>query len=326
METPVFRLGLVGFNEREEQLLRAGAAAYRQVDWRCGRAEGADAWLIKGARIARIQDNRLRVIASEGTNTGAAFLLDVGSRPVAIATPAPQQVAQLAPLFFDPAQDGALAGALAALDSQLDRLRRQYWAASLLVEHNATVGKALYELRTFDQVLAVADMKGVVHIAPRATGDQFDHAVWRHRARRSVEVLPDFERYSLAELLWTYATRTRRDLLPARYKDYAVHLRRPPRVPAELVGDVHLRIVRELAVGPASMASLAEKIGVDDRTLARSMAALYLVGSVTTNPERAWSSSEQGSLWSTRSGAFNAASLQSPGPDTDGMPSTAPLM
>ena len=322
METPVFRLGLVGFNEREEQLLRAGAAAYRQVDWRCGRAEGADAWVIKGARIARIQDNRLRVIASEGTSTGAAFLLDAGSRPVAIATPAPQQVAQLVPLFFDPAQDGALAGALAALDAQLHRLRRQFWAASLLVEHNATVGKALYELRAFDRVLAVADMKGAVHISPQATGEQFDQAVWRHRARKSVEALPDFERHALAELLWAYATRTRRDLLPARYKDHSVHLRRPPRVPAELVGDVHLRIVRELAIGPASMASLAEKIGVDDKTLARSMAALYLVGSVTTNPERAWSSSEQGSLWSTRSGAFNAA----PGPDTDGMPSTAPLM
>jgi len=207
METPVFRLGLVGFNEREEQLLRAGAAAYRQVDWRCGRAEGADAWMIKGARIARIQENRLRVVASEGTNTGAAFLLDAGSRPVAIATPAPQQVAQIAPLFFDPAQEAALAGALAALDAQLDRLRRQYWAASLLVEHTPTVGKALYELRTFDQVLAVADMKGAVHIAPKATSDQFDHAVWRHRARKSVEVLPDFERHPLAELLWAYATR-----------------------------------------------------------------------------------------------------------------------
>jgi hypothetical protein len=326
METPVFRLGLVGFNEREEQLLRAGAAAYRQVDWRCGRAEGADAWVIKGARIARIQDNRLRVVASEGTNTGSAFLLDVGSRPVAIATPAPQQVAQLAPLFFDPAQDAALAGALATLDAQLDRLRRQYWAAALLVEHNATVGKALYELRTFDQVLAVADMKGTVHIAPGATSDQFDHAVWRHRARKSVEALADFERHPLAELLWSYATRTRRDLLPARYKDQSIHLRRPPRVPAERVGDVHLRIVRELAVGPASMAGLAEKIGVDDKTLERSMAALYLVGSVTTNPERAWSTSEQGALWSTRSGAFNAASLQAPGPDTEGMPSTAPLM
>jgi len=326
METPVFRLGLVGFNEREEQLLRAGAAAYRQVDWRCGRAEGADAWVIKGARIARIQDNRLRVVASEGTNTGSAFLLDVGSRPVAIATPAPQQVAQLAPLFFDPAQDAALAGALATLDAQLDRLRRQYWAAALLVEHNATVGKALYELRTFDQVLAVADMKGTVHIAPGATSDQFDHAVWRHRARKSVEALADFERHPLAELLWSYATRTRRDLLPARYKDQSIHLRRPPRVPAERVGDVHLRIVRELAVGPASMAGLAEKIGVDDKTLERSMAALYLVGSVTTNPERAWSTSEQGALWSTRSGAFNAASLQGPGPDTEGMPSTAPLM
>jgi hypothetical protein len=126
METPVFRLGLVGFSEREEQQLRDGAAAYPQAEWRCGRAEGADAWLIKGARIARIQDNRLRVIASEGTSTGSAFLLDVSSRPVAIATPAPQQVGQLVPLFFDPAQDGGLARGLSALDAALASVRRQY--------------------------------------------------------------------------------------------------------------------------------------------------------------------------------------------------------
>lgn len=323
METPVFRLGLVGFGEREEQQLRAGAGAYRQADWRCGRAEGADAWLIKGARIARIHDNRLRVIASDGTSTGAAFLLDVGSRPVAITTPAPQQVRQLGPLFFDPAQEGGLALGLAALDAALAGRRRQFWTASHLVEHNATVGKAIYELRAGAAVLAVADMKGSVFISPTATEQEFDHAVWRHRARRTVEVPPDFERHALAELLWSYATRTQRELLPERYRESSIYLRRPPRVPQEAVGDVHLRIIRELAVDSASMANLAERVGVDDETLARSLAALYLVGSVTTNPERAWSSSDRGSLWSTR-----AASLHDALPTSrqDGLPSTTPLL
>ena len=323
METPVFRLGLVGFNEREEQQLRAGAAAYRQVQWRCGPVEGADAWVIKGARVARILDNRLRVIASDGTNTGAAFLLDVASRPVAISTPAPQQVQQLVPLFFDPAQDGGLALGLAALDAALAPQRRQYWTASHLVEHNATVGKALYELRAGTQVLAIADLKGTVYISPQASEEQFDHAVWRHRARKSVDVPPEFERHSLAELLWAYATRTTRELLPARYRDSLIYLRRPPRVAAQLVGDVHLRIIRELAVEAASMARLAEKIGVDANTLARSLAALYLVGSITTNPERAWSASDRGSLWS-RAGTLNDALPDSK--HEDGLPSTAPLL
>lgn len=324
METPVFRLGLVGFSEREEQQIRDGAAAYPQADWRCGRAEGADAWLIKGARIARIHDNRLRVIASDGTSTGAAFLLDIGSRPVAIATPAPQQVTQLVPLFFDPAQDGGLAQGLSALDAALLKQRRRYWTASHLVEHNATVGKALFELRAGAAVLAIADMKGTVFISPHATEQEFDCAVWNHRARKTVEAPPDFEQQSLAELLWAYATRTQRDLLPARYRDSSIYLRRPPRVPQESVGDVHLRIIRELAVDAASMTNLVERIGVDDKTLARSLAALYLVGSVTTNPERAWSASERSSLWSSR-----AASLHDAPPTSrqeDGLPSTAPLL
>lgn len=324
METPVFRLGLVGFNDREEQFLRAGAAAYRPAQWRCGRAEGADAWMIKGARIARILDNRLRVIASDGTNAGGAYLLDVTSRPAAIATPAPQQVQQLVPLFFDPAQEGGLAGGLSSLDAQLARLRRQFWTASHLVEHNATVGKALFELRAGAAVLAIADMKGTVFISPRATEQEFDFAVWKHRARKMVEVPPDFERHSLAELLWAYATRTRKDLLPARYREYSIYLRRPPRVPQELIGDVHLRIIRELAVDADSLASLVDRIGADRKTLERSLAALYLVGSVTTNPERAWSSSERGSLWS-RAGTLNDA-MPTSRQDHDGLPTTAPLL
>jgi hypothetical protein len=324
METPVFRLGLVGFSEREEQQIRAGAAAYPQVDWRCGRAEGADAWLIKGARIARIQDNRLRVVASDGTSMGAAFLLDIGSRPVAIATPAPQQVLQLVPRSFDPAQEGGLAMGLSALDAALASLRRRYWTASHLVEHNATVGKALFELRAGAAVLAIADMKGTVFISPQATEQEFDYAVWKHRARKTVDVPPQFERHALAELLWAYATRTERDLLPARYRDSSIYLRRPPRVPQESVGDVHLRIIRELAVDAASMANLGQRIGVDGKALARALAALYLVGSVTTNPERAWSASDRGSLWSSR-----AASLHDALPTSrqeDGLPSTAPLV
>jgi len=323
METPVFRLGLVGFSEREDQALRGGIAGYREVQWRCGRAEGADAWIIKGARIARIQDSRLRVIPSDGTSTGTAYLLDVSSRPVAVATPAPEQVRQLAPLFFDPAQDGGLAAGLAALDAQLARLRRQYWIASHLVEHNATVGKAAYELRAGAQVLAVADMKGAVFISPEATEQGLDYAVWKHRARKMVEVPPHFERHALAELLWAYATRTQRELLPARYRETTIYLRRPPRVPQELVGDVHLRIIRELAVDAASMADLSERIGVDENTLARSLSALYLVGSVTTNPERAWSSSERGALWS-RAGTLNDA-LPSRQEDSS-LPSTTPLL
>jgi hypothetical protein len=324
METPVFRLGLVGFSQREEQRLRSGISEYRHAHWRCGRPEGADAWLINGARMSQIVANRVRVVGADGPNTAAALLLDVSSRPVAIALPAPQQCQQLVAHIFDPNQAGRLSTCLATLDVGLARLRRVYRTASHLVEHNATVGKAIYELRAGAQVLAVADMKGTVFISPQAGETQFRQAAWHHRARKTVAVPTDFEKHPLAELLWAYSTRTRRDLLPARYRDSLVYLRRPPRVPSELVGDVHLRIIRALAEQPLRMPDLVDTIGADDTTLARSLAALYLVGSITTNPERAWASSERGALWSSRVGLLNDATPPSR-QDQDGRPSTAPL-
>jgi hypothetical protein len=68
------------------------------------------------------------------------------------------------------------------------------------VEHNGTVGKALFELQAGAAVLAIADMKGTVFISPHATEQEFDHAVWKHRARKTVDVPPGFERHALAEL------------------------------------------------------------------------------------------------------------------------------
>ena len=54
--------------------------------------------------------------------------------------------------------------------------------------------------------------------------------------------------------------------------------------------------------------------------------ARWIESAAATRPDVASDMDDVGALWPTRSGAFNAASLQAPGPDTEGMPSTAPLM
>jgi hypothetical protein len=324
METPVFRLGLVGFSEREEQLLRMGVGQYRQAHWRCGRAEGADAWLINGARVGRIHGTQVRVIASGDAGGEKALLLDVGSRPTAVTLPAPLLLQQLTGLSCDLRRAETVSACLAALDGRLAQLRRLYWIAAHLVKGNDMVGKAVYELRTGSQLLAVADLKGTVSVFPGATEADLEQAVWKHRARKLLEAPMDFEQHALSELLWTYTTRTRLNLLPERYTQGPIYLRRPPRVRTELLGDLHLRIIRELAIAPARLAQLVERIGVDAKAAGRALAALYYVGSVTSNPERAWAtSSQQGGPWSSRAslvddGAFRRSS--------EGQPSTTPLV
>jgi len=325
METPVFRLGLVGFGVSEERLLRELAARYKHAHWRCGRAEGADAWLINGARVARLHDSRARIIASDETGSGTTLLLDLASRPTAVATPAPQLLLQQVGLSCDLRQRETVASCLAALDRRLAPMRRLYGVAALLVKGNPTVGNAVYELRAGTQLLAVADMKGQVFVSPDAGAEQLQQAEWKHRARKMVEVPADFAQHPLSELLWTYATRSSVDLLPGRYLECRIYLRRPPRVRPELLEDAHLRIIRELAVGPSDFTELLDRVGIDPKTLRRSLAALYRVGSITSNPERVWSASLEGTIWSTRAALLDGEGETSFSRPADGHPSTAPL-
>jgi len=325
MELPVFNLGLVGFAVAEERLIRERVARYRQAHWRCGRAEGADAWLINGARVARMTDSRARIIASDDAGAGGALLLDVDSRPTAVAMPAPQLLQQMVGLSFDLHQPDTVSSCLAALDGRLAAVRRLFGVAALLVKGSATVGNAVYELRAGTQLLAVADMKGRVYVSPDVSDEQLRRAAWKHRARNMVDVPADFAEHGLSELLWTYTTRSRLDLLPERYLECRIYLRRPPRVRPELLDDQHLRIIRELAVAPADFTELLDRIGIDPKSLRRALAALYRVGSVTSNPDRVWSTSLEGTMWSTRAALLDDEGETQFSRPPDGHPSTAPL-
>lgn len=324
MEIPVFRLGLVGFDAREEKMVRDAAAPYRAAQWECGGAEGADAWVLNGARVGRTEGASVRVVASHGAGSQGTLVLDLGSRPTVVATPAPQALQQLTGLLVDLRNTDAFLACLGDVDRRLARLRRAYWVAAHLVKCNDMVGKAVYELRVGSQLLAIADMKGVVSVLPGLREAQIDEGVWKHRSRKLLDVPPDFEQYSLAEVLWTYTTRTRLDLLPEHYRDRPVYLRRPPRVPTEMIRDAHLQVVRELAIAPARFADLMDRTGADANTLARTLAALYYVGAITSNPDRAWGASQSSGHWGRTSALEqDAPHFRVP---REGQPSTTPLL
>ena len=57
-------------------------------------------------------------------------------------------------------------------------------------------------------------------------------AEWTFGAKLSLEVPPSFIRLPLHRVMWNYAVRTRRDVLPHRYREQSLYLRRVPRLPA----------------------------------------------------------------------------------------------
>jgi hypothetical protein len=302
METAVLRLGLAGFSGGEERAIRDHAAKDRNVHWLAGRTEGADAWLVNGARVTAAHGAHVRVMCDDGSGRAVPVVLDTASRPTAFASPVPQHASDRLHHEFDLRRPATLGLVLAALGRDLHPAKLCFWTAAHILAHHSTIGKAMFELQADGEMLAVVDMKGEVAISTSASESSLDRAAWKHRARKSVHVPGSFQRCPLPELLWRYTTRTRRDLLPERYRDAVVFFRRPPRVGAELVGDVHLVVSRELALGPMTLAELqaATRIGEDD--IARALADLYYVGSITSNPERAWKGSVRSGPWSSRMG------------------------
>lgn len=226
--------------------------------------------------------------------------------------------------MFNLRRPESLVPVLAELERCLQVRKACYWTAEHLVQHNATVGKAIFELRAGSHLLAVADMKGEVAVWPKASEKDFEQAVWKHKARKTVAIPQEFERYSLAQLIWQYTTRTNRKLLPKRYRECDIFFRRPPRVDPQLIEDTHLLVMRELALGPCTLAELQTRMGAAAETSAveAALASLYFVGSITSNPERASHTSGRGGLTAIAPQAVYGNERQIP----DTRPTTAPLI
>jgi hypothetical protein len=161
----------------------------------------------------------------------------------------------------------------------------QFCLASHIVEHQSALGAGQFELRVQSELLAVVDMHGDAAVRGTAGPADFEDAVW---SRASDSVIPDtFVRASLSHLMWHYALRTHRDLLPTHYRSGLLYFRRAPRLPQRLLKDSHLLVMRELLLAPGTFADLQQRCGMADARLARELAALYFVGSITSNPKRA---------------------------------------
>jgi len=99
---------------------------------------------------------------------------------------------------------------------------------------------------------------------------------------------PSFPRASVSQLMWQYAQRTRRDLLPPHYRSKPLYFRRPPRLAQRQLKDAHLLLMRELVAQPGlGFSALQQSTGLGEEALARCLSALYVVGSITSNPKRA---------------------------------------
>ncbi|HSV34623.1 MAG TPA: hypothetical protein VLI46_03655 [Ramlibacter sp.] len=286
-ELPVFRLGLAGFSPAQQEEARTALRrlATGACLWELGDFEGSDALWVNGARLQLLGQQRVRVAPGMPSDRSLQLHLPEVDRPVAFARPVTCRDFEPA-CSFELESSASVSVVLARFDAWLSPVAAQFFLASHIVEHQTALGSGVFEVTANGRLLALVDMHGETAVMPTAGPSDFDEAVWRRPARPTV--VPDtFARASLAQLMWQYAVRTQRDLLPRHYRTGSVYFRRPPRLHQRMIKDSHLLLMRELAAAPATFDALQRRTGFSESALARDLAALYFVGTITSNPKRA---------------------------------------
>ncbi|MES2939333.1 MAG: hypothetical protein V4864_16725 [Pseudomonadota bacterium] len=298
LELPVLRLGLAGFSAEQQDAVRAvvGGVVAFGASWEVSSFADADAWWISGQRTQLLPDGTLRV--GPGTPSGRSLQLNLADvdRPVAFARPLPG--AGFSPAYaFDQADRTQQKAVLERFAGWLQPLISQFALASVVIDQYAALGGGSFQVLFNGRLIAVVNMRGDVGVLPSAALLDFQDALWR-RVSEPAEVPTGFVRTSLSQLMWQFAMRTRRDMLPPRYRTASLYFRRPPRLAHRLLKDSHLLLMRELASAPATLRELAKRTGMDETLAAHGLAALYLVGTITSNPKRAAARRDDDSLLS----------------------------
>lgn len=287
IELPILRIGLAGFSLQQQEAL--ARLLERQspggMAWQFDPLGEADALWIHGGRTQVLADGTVRIASAVPGGRSVHIDLRDTDRPVALAAPLPRGLQ--APLVFDLQDPATLRALLRRLESRLRPTIAQFCLAAQVLEQESALGSGVYHVHSdIGLLVAVVDLRGEAGVLPSVTPLELENAMWTPQPRAGA--MPEhFSRASLSQLMWQYALRTRRDVLPQRYRSELLHFRRPPRLPHRMLGDAHLLLLRELACAPGRFGELQQRTGLEEARLAQGLAALYLVGSITSNPKRA---------------------------------------
>lgn len=289
IEVPGLRLGLAGFSEAQQQAAAetARAAATARSSWEVASFADADAWWLDGRRTMLLPNKHLRVQPAVPSGRSVQIALADVDRPVAFSLP-------LAAPDFKPAIRFALEERQAAVQvlhqfaGFMQTLLAQFCLAASISDKQPTLGAGSWEVLREGELVAVVDLKLGAAVDPTAGPADFDDATWCVREHGGVVIPVNWPRASISQLMWQYAQRTRRDLLPPHYRSKPLYFRRPPRLAQRQLRDAHLLLMRELVAQPGmGFEALQQSTGMGEAALARCLSALYVVGSITSNPRRA---------------------------------------
>lgn len=288
MEQPVLRLGLLGFAEPVGLRLQAWAAQAQHgwPEWRTTDPHLADAWMISGESVEVLGRDAVVIRHPHGSGERLTLNRAEVDRPLAFATPLPEGFASAE--FFQADDETSVRQRLQRFEAWLRPLRSQFALGAQLVQrlnqHKGGVVHVMHE----SKLLAVIDLdRWQTGLFIPARPVDLSMAEWLRRPTLARDIPSSFMRLPLHRVMWTYAVRTRRDILPARYRQQTIHLRRVPPLPARWFDELHLQIMRELMAQPGRLDELQTRTGAPTGELVHHLAALYFAGGLTTDADSA---------------------------------------
>lgn len=314
MDKPILRLGLLGFGPADcQKVLQAieqplGCSPHAQ--WELVEFEHADAWCINGASIEHLKGNTVRVRTLQASQPLISLDPANITRPVAFTEPLPDGLEAAEIVNFNSPQ--MLLVGLQRFEAWLRPIRVQFAVGKELVARQPELSQGVYHV--IDQhgsLLAVVNLiQWTIALLPSARPVDFEQASWMHRPNSAADAPRAFVTTSIAKLMWTYASRTSEDVLPARYRNQTIYLRKLPNLPVGWMRDEHFVLLRALSHAAGKFDDLLQATELPPQMLARALAALYFTGSATTKkasasqPDRTQSPMGQQSSLPPDSGIF----------------------
>ena len=280
------RLGLLGFNPAQQALFETALVVLRtRLHWRLVPLAEADAVCINGSRVVELPDASLQIAASTPGALPTRIDPNDSGRPMAFTLPLAQGVQ--ATTTFDMASPASTRAMLEKFEGWLRPMSAQFCLASRIVQARLDVNSNVYHVSVDGRLVAILSRRTGVGVLPIADPFHLDRALWARRPGPADEIPAHFVQAGLSQVLWQYAMRTERNLLPTYFRSGPIYWCRSPQLPQRLFGDSHLMIVRELAQGPASFPELIRRTGLSEAALSRDLAGLRIVGAVTHDRKQA---------------------------------------
>jgi len=286
-ERPILWLGLAGFDAGERELISDSAERHcGPVQWRLSAFQDADAWLVKGTKVATADASTIRV--SPGIPTERAIKLGLAdvNRPISFSTPLPDAFEPLS--SFDLRTAGTLARTLDHFAIWLRPRRVQFELGRLILSRDSALRHRVFHLIGDGRLRAVANFRtGRVGLAPDVEPHQVACAEWVSRPPSAGDLPPAFVQITVSQLSWTYVRHTDQNVLPTRYLGSPIYYRGVPKVPVQWISDSQLTLLRELHTEPATLMDLRVRTGMSLEQVRLDLACLFVACAITSSPAKA---------------------------------------